>query len=156
MADHQSGLAEVADRVRGGVVAAAGVSVGAPRPQPTPAQRERVEWADVHPVPLLHAVSADGTVDYPDMLGPHDGYWWDVRRVALSGFTAGTVKMYRNDANGADLAEWTQTGEWTWSGALLLAPRDRLIFVTSGLTGSVKLDGTAIEVAARALPLYLI
>lgn len=107
-------------------------------------------------VPIAGILTATGTLDNPDMLGPKDGYWWDLRRLTLSGFSAGTVALYRNSANGAQLANWTQTGEWTWSAAQWLRPRDRMIFVATGITGAVIVDGDAVEVSTRMLPQYVL
>lgn len=117
-------------------------------------------WADVHPVPILGAITlatGAGTWDQPDYLGPKDGYWWELHRLTVWGFTAGTVTVYKNSSNGTRLAQFAQAGEWTWSGNMQwLAPRDRLIFVAAGITGSVQIDGMAIEVSAQTLPSYLI
>jgi len=118
-------------------------------------------WNACRPVPILPGQvplsSGAGTLDVPDRMGPKDGYWWDVRRLTLWGFTAGTVSVYLNDSTtlGEQLASCTLPGQFTWSGQLLLGSRDRLVVVASGVTGSVSAAGQAIEVSAQALPDYL-
>lgn len=117
--------------------------------------RKDVLWEDVHVAPIVGALGANGTLDQPDMYGPKEGYWWDLRRLTVSGFTAGTVDVYRNTVNGVVLYSFSAAGEKTWSKQQFLGPRDRLIFVVSGLTGSVQIDGQAMEVSAQYMPVYL-
>lgn len=108
-------------------------------------------------VPIFTAANASGsqTIDLPDQLGPRDGWHWDVRRITCWGFSAGTVAVYRNDANGEQLANFTSAGQFTWSGQLLLGARDRLIFVGSTITGTIRIGGSAIAVADRWWADYL-
>jgi hypothetical protein len=116
-------------------------------------------WQDLHLVPVWAApiAGATGTSDLADRLGPKDGYWWDLRRLSAWGFTAGTVTVTLNDANGEQLAVFTQAGQWTWSGNTFLGPRDRLVVVTSGITGGpVQVQGQAVEVSTQQLPNYLL
>lgn len=119
-------------------------------------------WQDVHPVPILAGgmtlTGGAGVIDQPDLLGPKDGLWWDVRRVSAWGFTAGTVGIYLNDPTGTGelLASFTQPGQYTWSSQVLLGPRDRLVVVASGVTGSVTVAGQAVEISAPILPAYLV
>jgi len=119
-------------------------------------------WNAVRPVPILAGqvplTAGAGTLDVPDRYGPMDGYWWDVRRLSAWGFTAGTVNVYLNDPSGLGelLASFSQAGQYTWSGQVLLSPQDRFVVIASGITGIVSVAGQAIEVSAQALPDYLI
>lgn len=116
-------------------------------------------WQDLHLVPVWAApiTGAAGTSDLADRLGPKDGYWWDLRRLSAWGFTAGTVTVTLNDANGEQVAVFTSAGQFTWSGNLFLGPRDRLVVVTSGITGGpVQVQGQAVEVGTTMLPQYLL
>lgn len=115
-----------------------------------------IPWEACHPVWQPGQIPSGGTLDQADLFGPKDPYWWDVRSVKLWGFTAGTVTVYRNSTSGEQLAQATQTGEFTWSAQNLLAPRDHLIFGVTGLTGSVNLTVSAIEIQAPWLPTYLV
>ncbi len=121
---------------------------------------ERDMWQGVHPVPVLPGqipLSAGaGTLASPNLAGPNLGYWWDLRRLTAWGFTAGTVTVFLNNAAGEQLASTTVAGQFTWSGQILLAPDDYMVFVASGITGSVNIAGQAIEVADRWLPRYLL
>jgi hypothetical protein len=126
---------------------------------PDPARQPRgpkVPWEACHPVPLRPGVitTAAGTIDIPDMLGPHDPYWWDIRRIGAWGFTAGTLTLFLNSALGEQLASWSAPGNFTWGTSLLLAPRDRLIFVGAGLVGNVQITGQAFEIETLWVPEY--
>lgn len=121
--------------------------------------RPRIPWASCHPVPILGAIqlaAGAGVLNQPDMYGPKDPYWWDLRRLTLWGFTAGTVTVNLNNVNGPVLATATTPGEFTWSAQHILSPRDILIFTASGITGSVEIDGQAIEIETLWLPDYLV
>lgn len=126
-------------------------------------KRDRELWMNIHTVPirtgaLTALVSASGVVDFPDQLGPHDGYYWDVGRLSAWGWTAGTVTVYLNDSsgNGEPLAVFNAPGQYTWGKKQLpLAPRDRMVVVATGVTGSVFIAGSATEVLAPYWPDYL-
>lgn len=110
----------------------------------------------VHPAPISYAQGGPGTVDQPDRFGPKDGFLWDLRRITVSGFSAGSVAVYKNDVNGPQLANFTAPGEWTWSGQQWLKQRDRLIFIATGITGNVIIDGDAIAVSQQIYPQYVL
>jgi hypothetical protein len=115
-------------------------------------------WQDLHIVPIWAQPIAGsaGTSDQADKLGPKDGYWWDLRRLSAWGFTAGTVTVTLNDVNGEQVALFPQAGQWSWSGNLFLGPRDRLVIVTTGITGGpVQIQGQAVEISTQQLPNYL-
>jgi len=131
----------------------------------TRAERREVQlWQDVHMVPILGGglfanPLAGATLDFPDRYGPHDPFWWDVRRLSCWGFTAGTVNVFLNDPQGLGelVATYPSPGQWTWGGNLLLAPRDRLVVVVgSNITGQVQVAGQAAEVSSTMLPRYLL
>lgn len=147
-------LAAVADSdsipARVAAKAAEGAAAGPLRP--------RIPWAYCHPVPIIGAIpitAGAGTFDQPDMYGPKDPYWWDLRDLSLWGWTAGTVTVFKNSTSGSVLALTTTPGDFTWSAQKILGPRDRLIFVATGITGSVQFEGQAIEVETSWLPEYL-
>lgn len=151
--DHPAAVAE-SDSIPAqlGAKAAAGAAAAAGPPRP------RIPWAACHPVPILGGIlltSGAGTLDQPDMYGPKDPYWWDLRDLAVWGFTAGTVTVYLNSTTGGFIAQTSTPGDFTWSAQKLLAPRDRLIFVAAGVTGSVQFGGQAIEIETAWLPEYL-
>ena len=123
------------------------------------ATRPHVPWEACHPVGPIGAVTLTagaGTTDAADMLGPHDPYWWDLRRFAAWGFTAGSVALFKNATSGTQLGSLSAPGNITWSAQELLAPRDRLIIVASGITGAVQWEVRAVEVESRWLPEYLV
>lgn len=122
-------------------------------------KRPVIPWEACHPVGPVGAVilsAGAGTFDVPDLLGPHDPYWWDLRRFAAWGFTAGSVSIYKNNSAGNLLGTLAAPGNITWSAQELFAPRDRLIVVATSITGSVQFELRAIEVMTEWLPEYLL
>jgi len=122
------------------------------------ATHPRVPWEACHPIgPIgaLNLAAGAATLDQADLLGPHDPYWWDLRRFAAWGFTAGTVNLFKNSVNGTQLGSLAAAGNITWSTQELLAPRDRLIIVATGITGAVQWEVRDIEVESQWLPEYL-
>lgn len=116
-------------------------------------------YQNLRVVPIVFqplGANVSGTMDTPDRNGPKDGFFWDVRRLTAWGFTAGTVTVTLNDINGEQVAVFPQAGQFTWSGNLILAQRDRLIAVSAGITGNVQLQGQAIEVSTQIMPEYLL
>jgi hypothetical protein len=150
------------DAARAGAVASLEVTIGRLIDRITRSdERDAQLWQHVHPVPILaNALMgvATGTIDQPERLGPKDPFWWDVRRLSVWGFTAGTVQVFLNDASGLGelLASFPQAGQFTWSGQLFLGPRDRLVITATGITGNVFIAGQAIEVASTILPQYML
>lgn len=159
-------LKQLQQRVTGGGLqlqagASADVRIGRYLDQQDRERRDR--WQSIHSVPikasgLTGLAAANGVLDFPTMAGPEEGWWWDVRRISCWGFSAGTVSVYLNDATGAgELAGvFPSAGALVYGGNLFLGPRDRMVFVAAGVTGSVFVGGNAIEVAARWWPEYLL
>ena len=118
----------------------------------------RVPWESCHPIGPIGALTLTAgaaTLDQPDLLGPHDPYWWDLRRWSAWGFTAGTVNLFKNGATGTQLGSLSSPGNVTWSSQEILAPRDRLVIVAAGITGAVQWEIRGVEVESRWLPEYL-
>lgn len=118
--------------------------------------RQRCSQA-IRQVPLA-APWADsaGVIDYPDSLQAKTGYFWSVRRLTLSGFTAGTAVVYINGLNGEPAVPFQQAATYTFGrGELLLHPGDRLVVQATGITGYVQLNGAADCLETWYLPYYL-
>lgn len=97
-----------------------------------------------------------GTIDDPAQLRPGTGYYWGVRRLTLSGFTAGTAIVYKNSTAGEPVAPYAQAGTFTFGrGELLLSPGDRLVVTAAGITGYVQLNGAADCFEQWYLPYYI-
>lgn len=117
-------------------------------------------WQDLHPVPIARQmlVTAGSVVDVPDLLGPHDGLWWDVRRLSFMGaIGTGSVDVHINDVNSEIVARVSSLPSiLTWSSQVILGPRDRLVYqANTGVTGPVYISGQAFEIAGQLLPAYL-
>lgn len=143
-----------------GLLGSLTVALGNLTGQMAAAGQPPVPWTACHPVPLLGAVqltSGAGSFGQPNSTGPNDPYWWDLRSLAVWGFTAGTVTFQLNStlAGAQEIGSTTVPGEFTWSAQHLLAPRDYIIISATGVTGTVSFGGQAIEVETAWLPAYL-
>jgi hypothetical protein len=107
--------------------------------------------------PQVPLAAGAGTLNQPDLLGPHEGFAWDVRRLTAASFTAGTVTAYLNyQADENIVVQWTQAGSFFFSGNVILGDSDALIFVATGITGQVTISGQAVNVPTPLLPEYLL
>lgn len=126
-------------------------------------RKARRMWQTIHTVPIRGGgvtglANATGLLDQPSRFGPTEGYWWDLGRLSCWGFTAGTVTAYLNDSIGVGepLAVFTVPGQWTWGQCQAsLAPRDRIVFIGTGITGSIFVGGQATEVESWYWPEYV-
>lgn len=128
------------------------------------AKYERL-WAHTHMVQLTCPpfAAASTSYDYPDILGPHTGYYWDIKRITLapSPLWTGTIWVYNSNLSPVSLAdEFTPSpnpvSHFYGKGHLLLSPHDRLLFSTSAdFTGQAVLSGEAILVVDDCVPVYL-
>src|SRR6266852_5169470 len=149
--DGEPGFAGVAVAAILGKLDALGIQQSGPR-------EPRIPWAACHPVWFTGQIPLSGgagTLLNSNLYGPELSYWWDLRSVAVWGFTAGTVTIYRNNVNGEQLGATSTPGEFTWGAQKLISPQDSLIFGATGVTGVVNVVGQAIEVQSDWLPEYL-
>lgn len=125
-------------------------------------QRERQQRIaqDIHPfiVPVFQIAlsSGAGTLNQPNAFGPQVSNYWDVHRIQCTDFTAGTVTVYLNIAGAEKVAVFATAGVLLVGTAqILLGAGDTLVFVASGITGSVNVSVAGVEVAARSIGDYL-
>jgi hypothetical protein len=90
------------------------------------------------------------------MLGPKLGKWWEIYYVVAYGFSAGTVSVYRNSQLGEELFVFSSAGLWEPSHRYLQGGSDRLVFTSSGLTGSASVTLGAVEIDSAVLGLHLL
>jgi hypothetical protein len=124
-------------------------------------QHEQKKAQALRQVPLIanqmSLTAGAGVIDDPANLRCPTGYYWSVRRLTLSGFTAGTATVYINSQYGEPVAPFASAGSDSWGkGHILLHPGDRLVVTASGITGYVQLNGAVDLVEARFLYDYLI
>lgn len=129
-------------------------------------ERQRMAQA-VRQIPLnFPALNAAGIMDARDSLMAKTGFFWSIRRIVATGFTAGTVTVYRNGygTGGEVLQVFTATaGAITPNngtitpgrGEMLLNPGDAIVVGTSGLTGTPVLYGAADCFEQWYLPYYI-
>lgn len=111
----------------------------------------------IQQVPIVSTqLAGSGTIDQPDAMMAKTGYIWGIRRLTVTGFSAGTVTIYKNAAGGEPVAPFPAAAVFTYGkGQLLLMPGERLVIVGSGITGTVQLWGTADCFESWYLPYYL-
>jgi hypothetical protein len=128
-------------------------------------------FEQLHQVPIappqIPLSGGTGALQMADLLSPKAGYMWSVRRLTASGFTAGTVMVYKNGyvdgapgtqtaVGGEPVLPFAQAGVATIGrGELLLDQNDQLIIIATGITGSVQINGAADNFERWLLPEYL-
>lgn len=112
--------------------------------------------ACIQQVPLAGGLPGSGTLDQPDQLQAKTGYYWGIRRLVASGWTAGSVTIYKNAAGGEILVTYPGPATFTFGrGEMLLNPGDRMVVVAAGITGSVQVNGAADCFESWYLPYYI-
>ena len=114
----------------------------------------------VRPIPGItvpQITTTNGTADYPELLAPRRGYWWDVKSITAATFTAGSVNLYAGASSDSTLRYvFTSAGTYAFGTAqLLVPPGQRLIFTAVAVTGNVSPSLSVVEVADWALASYL-
>jgi hypothetical protein len=107
------------------------------------------------------AGSGVGSLNVPNMLGPQVGQYWDVRCIQASGFTAGNISVFLNQANAELVAYLTGQGvSLIGKGQILLGGNDNLYFSAAGITstnqGPLSISLSGIEIAAPLIGEYLL
>lgn len=124
--------------------------------------RQKIMQA-IRQLPLIapQAVTVNGVlgIDSPDNLKAKTGWYWDIKRLTLTGWSAGTVTVYLNgalSAPGEPIEFFATPGRQVYGkGHQLMHPDDRLIVIGTGITGFVQLNGAVTAVEAWYLPQYL-
>jgi hypothetical protein len=133
-------------------------------------------FQQLHQVPItcpdIPINSSAGVLQMPDTLSPKAGFMWSIRRLAATGFSAGTVLIYKNGfvtgtganataVGGEAVGPFASAGVLTFGrGELLLDQNDQLIITATSITQSV--SGVGIQIGGAAdcferwlLPEYL-
>lgn len=132
-------------------------------------KREKL-WAHLHPVQITGpdiSTAASPPVlaaDRPDLLGPHTGYHWDVRRLGFApadpaAMWAGTIWVYKSLPSGSSLIDtWTADRPVRFFGKayLMLSPHDRIVYAAGpDFDGTAQVTGEALLIADDCVPVYL-
>jgi hypothetical protein len=135
-------------------------------------RRKRRLFEALHQVPVgpanIPVAAGAGVFQQIEMFGPKAGYMWSVRAMVLSGFTAGTVTVYKNAtlvggvlAGGEPWIPFASAGLATFGrGERVLDQNDSLLFVATGITlaanqAGIRIDATADNFVRELLPDYL-
>lgn len=112
----------------------------------------------IRQIPLVapQATASPFVIDSPDNLAAKTGYCWGVRRLALTGFSAGSATVYLNSTVGEPVAVYGTPGVLMFGrGDLILTPGDRLVVAGTGITGFIQLNGRADCFESWYLPYYI-
>lgn len=125
-------------------------------------QRDDLQRAreGVRPIPEIvvpQITTTNGSADYPELLAPRTGYWWEVKLAGAFTFSAGSVNLYLTGTQDSNIKGiFPSAGYLTYGDQLLLFNwNSRLVFKAVSVTGNVTPNLTVIEIADWALPAYL-
>jgi hypothetical protein len=97
------------------------------------------------------------TLDIPNLLGPVTGQAWSIGRISIFGFTAGSVSVFIDSVNGNQVDLLSAAGSLKYGkGQLALTAGHRLVFSSTGLTGTPIINVFGVQMAESLLPEYLI
>jgi hypothetical protein len=88
---------------------------------------------DLQPIPL---VAGAGILDQPRLLQPGMGWTWQLDGLGAQGFTAGSVAVFLNGAQGAQLFNFTSAGSFYQRHFRYMRYGERLVFQATGITGA--------------------
>lgn len=126
-------------------------------------ERSRVRGIRYRRLPLLQGVAAGGVLTLgatTPTVGPDSGFAWSLRRVVITGLTAGAtpdvVNLYRN--GGGEQPVWQFNGNnfgYTFGRLeLVIQGGETLVLVSAGTfaaTGTITMSGELVEVPAEML-----
>lgn len=123
----------------------------------------------LHQVPIgaiqVPITTGAGTYQMADLLSPKAGYMWGIRRITASGYSAGSVVVYKNGSvvggtytgGGEPIAPFSAAATLTIGrGEALLDQNDQLIIVCTGITLSTGFAGVQINGAADCFERWLL
>lgn len=151
-------------------VAAAAVLQMSRQARPATEDRARARlFEQLHQVPIgavqVPLTAGAGAYQMADLLSPKAGYMWGVRRITASGYTAGSVVVYKNGAvvggaytgGGEPIAPFAAAATLTIGrGEAILDQNDQLIIVCTGITLAAGFAGVQINGAADCFERWLL
>jgi len=158
--------------IAAGAVASMGRAMSGDMPDAEGDRRSRL-FERLHQVPIgaiqVPITAGAGAFQMNDLLMPKAGYMWSVRRLTASGYSAGTVVVYKGgfvsggvySGGGEPLVPFAAAGTTSLGrGAGLLDQGDPLIVVCTGITlvagfAGVQINGAADMFERWLLPEYL-
>lgn len=114
--------------------------------------RALAQELDPHQVPILPPpipIAAGAGVLFVD--GPGTGQFWGIRRLTLTGFSAGSVAVFKNSQFGEEILPAAAAGTFTFGrGEQLLMGDENLVFVAAGITLTAANAGIGIVIGGAA------
>ncbi len=101
-----------------------------------------------------NSLAASGTIDWQV---PQDGWIWDIRRLTVASFSAGSVTVYKNGITDANIVcVFTSAGSIFFTpNTVCLRPHDHLFFVAANIVGAVTPSLSAVKVRRDLWAEYL-
>lgn len=144
--------------------------------QGLPDEHHHKLYRQIHQVPIvpppLIPNAGNGVVFAQDSMGPNTGYHWSIRRLVATGYSAGTVSIYRNAVQtgfgaaaavtGELLFTFPQAGTFTFGrNEMLLEPDDSLVVAATGISlnagaSFIQVIGSADQLESWLLPDYIL
>jgi hypothetical protein len=123
------------------------------------AQQAAQEYQQIPFVINLTIAAGAGSLNPVPSCGPDIGFWWSLRRLSATGFTAGQVNLFIDSTSGEPVAVFTGSSVGTYvntygKGHQMLHPGSNLAITASGITGTVAVYGAADQIASHLLPWY--
>jgi hypothetical protein len=123
------------------------------------AQLAAQEYQQIPFVINLPIAAGAGSLNPVPATGPDVGYWWSIRRLSATGFSAGTVILFIDSTAGEPVATFTGAAIGTYvttygKGHQMLHPGSNLAITATGITGTVVVYGAADLIATAVMPWY--
>ena len=111
-----------------------------------PDAQKPIPFLTVHQAPIkgfIPITAGAGSLTAPNnTLGPPTGFYWSVRRLSVTGFTAGVVYVLDSSVYGNQVVPYPLAATNTFGrGEVLLAPDSYLVFLASGITTAAQPNG---------------
>jgi hypothetical protein len=101
-----------------------------------------------------------GSLNPVPATGPDVGYFWSIRRLSATGFSAGTVIISIDSTAGEPIQTFTGATIGTYvqtfgKGHQMVHPNSNLAISAAGITGTVIVYGSADQFESWLLPFYM-
>lgn len=103
------------------------------------------------------AIPSSNLLSDANNFAPESGYIWDVTRISIQGFSAGSCSYFRRSAQDTELGTFSNAGTvWFQDHNLLVHSREQLlVFTATGLTGTALVSCEGFSVHQSILGEYL-
>lgn len=121
--------------------------------KPKPDYNELVRWDRVRGM----AIPASNLLDDVNVFAPEKFFFWDIKRITVQGFSAGSVACYYESITGDEIFNFTSAGTYLPEDkSIVIRTRiERPVFQATGLSGTAIVSMSYISVHASIWGKYL-